>query len=184
MFGELSMGNGCIKPGSEFIGFVREGDWTAATAEISAGRAGSWVETPNDSVFLWLIDINAPTALIVALLEYSKNHEGLEFNRLGLLEECIERSTTRSNAFETFSALLAWGLSPKVYAIGGCTLLQKAIALDRTREVAVLLRYGADPLQRSIFGDESTSAIDVAKESRNAAADIVLASVQDGGADA
>jgi len=81
---------------------------------------------------------------------------------------------TNSNAFEAFSKLLAFGLSPNVYANGGSTLLQKAIEHNRIDAVAELIRYGVDPYQKSVFGSESTDALEEARNASNAAGRMVL----------
>ena len=59
-------------------------------------------------------------------------------------------------------------------ADGGATLLQKAIELNKTKEVAALLVRGVEPLQMSVFGAESTTNIQEAMLAGNDAAKLVL----------
>ena len=90
------------------------------------------------------------------------------------LEVCLRLSLTKENSPTTFAALLESGASPNVM-VGGATLLQHAMLLNRVREVKELLRHGVDPNQRSLFGIESTTNVEEAKAINNEAARLVLA---------
>ena len=129
-------------------------------------------------MFAWLITLEAPIELVIALLQYAAEHESIDLNKLGLLELSMHESSTKENAFEIFSSLLKMGLTPNVLIGGsGCTLLQLAMDLNKVREVKELLRYGVDLHQMSVYGSESTSNLEEAKLISNAAAQLVLESM-------
>lgn len=158
-----------------FLEHIHNGDWASALLLAQQGRLASYLNTSGSSIFAWLIELNAPPDLIVALLGHYINTESVDPNHLGLLEKCIYESNSKTNAFETFSSLLAYGLSPNVIVCGkGCTLLQEAMELNKVREVNELLKYGVDPYQMSIFGKESTSNLEEAARVGNAAGELVL----------
>lgn len=163
---------------SDFLDCVRNGDCISALSLVERREVSSSVPTPASSVFAWLIEINAPTQLVIELLRHCVRSEGIDVNRLGLLEVCLKESPTTENAPNTFSSLLAFGLSPNVIVEGGATLLQKAIELNRTVEVTALLNNGVDPYQMSVFGRESTNNIAEAVNAGNAAGDLVVAKYQ------
>ena len=159
----------------DFLESVRNGDWPAAYSLVRTGHAPCWLATPASSVFAWLIELNAPPRLVVEMVGHCAKVGSIDPNRLGLLEACLPASATRSNAFDTFAALLAFGLSPNVITDGGATLLQKAMTLDKVREVTELLRYGVDPNHMSVHGRESTSNREEAALVGNEAGALALA---------
>ena len=69
-------------------------------------------------MFAWLITLDAPTELVIELLQYDAKHESIDLNKLGLLELFMHESSTKENAFEIFSSLLKMELTPNVL-IGG-----------------------------------------------------------------
>ena len=157
----------------KFVDFVRDGDWQNALEEINSGNVCSATVAADSSVFTWLIDINAPSSLILELMSSCSRLESVELDRFDVLRKCMEESYAKSNAFNTFSKALKWGLDPNVYW-DGSTLLQKAIEMNRVREISELLLHGADPFKLSLFGRESTSSIDDALESGNDASSVLL----------
>ena len=158
-----------------FLDCVRDADWQAAINLVQQGDVPSAIFEPRASLFSKLVDLNAPADLIVSLLDSLIRREALEAEKLGLLAQCMNASASKSNAFATFSALLAYGLTPNCWVIGkGSTLLQEAMELNKVREVEVMMRYGPDPHQMSVFGPESTSNVDEAMRIKNAAATVAL----------
>lgn len=153
---------------------LRCSDWAGAVSLIKRGQASLEIDNPGSSVFSWLIEINFPSQRVVEFLAYCVRVEGIDKDSLQLLEFCLCESSLKSNAFDTFASLLDFGLSPNVLADGGCTLLQKAIELNKVREVEELLRHGVDPQQMNFFGLESTSNIEDAISADNAAGNLVL----------
>ena len=158
-----------------FIESVRSGDWAGALALTRTGELGAAMKTPSRSVFHWLIELDAPTILVVALLGRCMRAGSLDPNTLGLLEFCLEDIHRRSNAPGTFSALLALGLDPNVIADGGRTLFQKAMEWNRIEQVRELLRFGADANCTSIMGRESESNLEEALATDNASARFAVA---------
>jgi len=159
---------------SEFLQSVRDGNWTEASALVHSGDVDSSIPSPSHSVLTWLIELDAPTTLIVDLLNLLVRKESIDPNSMGLLDTCLDFAMNRANAFSTFVALLDYGLSPNVIISGGCTLFQKAIELNRVHEVEALLKHGVDPDQMSVFGRESTSNLDEATSAENAAGRIAI----------
>jgi hypothetical protein len=160
---------------NEFIDAVRSGDWALAQSIVRTGEVSPFLEVPASSVYDWLVEVNAPPELIIELMRQHPTPEFLTRVHGSLMETCLRESTTKSNAFGTLVLLLAEGVSPNRIVDGGCTLLQKAMELNKVREVRELLRYGVDPNQMSVFGRESASNLDDAARLGNEAARIVLA---------
>lgn len=160
---------------TEFLESLRNADWSNASELLDSGdQIDCSVQTPSSSVFNWLIELDAPSNLVVKLVQHCVSSSDLDADRLGLLETCMRLSNTKANAFETFRKLLTHGLSPNVIADGGATLLQKAMEHNKTREVRELLLHGIDPHQMSVFGIESTSNLEEAKQIGNEACELVL----------
>jgi ankyrin repeat protein len=155
---------------NEFMERVREGEWESALLVVRNGT----VSNLGASVLARLIELNAPTELVLALLEHCVRSEAIDPNQLGLLEKCMMESTTKANAVKTFEALLEFGLTPNVIADGGWTLLQKAMELNKVHEVEKLLHHGVDPHQKSIFGVESATNLEEAARIGNAASRVAL----------
>lgn len=167
-----------MNPENQLLDCIREGGWPSALALVHSQNFITKIATPGSSVFAWLITLDAPTELVIALLQYAAKHESIDLNKLGLLELSMHESSTKENAFEIFSSLLKMGLTPNVLIGGrGCTLLQLAMDLNKVREVKELLRYGVDLHQMSVYGSESTSNLEEAKLISNAAAQLVLESM-------
>jgi hypothetical protein len=166
-----------MSPENQLLEYIRQADWVSALTLVKSQDFSTQIQTPESSVFVWLIKLNAPTELIIALLKFAAEHESIDVNELGLLEVSMDESSTKTNAFEIFSSLLKMGLTPNVVVAGrGCTLLQMAMELNKVREVKELLRYGVDLQQMSVFGRESTTNLEEAKLIGNAAALLVLES--------
>jgi hypothetical protein len=163
-----------VKTANSFVEFVRAGDWQSAMALVNRDLVISTLPHPCTSMLERLVESNAPSELVVSFLARCCQEQAINPNSLGLLELCMNMSSTKANALETFAALLDFGLSPNVLADGGATLLQRAIELNKTREVAALLAHGVDPLQMSVFGAESTTNIEEATLADNGAAKLVL----------
>jgi ankyrin repeat protein len=142
---------------TDFIESVNRGDWSTA-AQLARFVNASMV-IPGRSVPAWLIDLNAPSLLVVAVLEAIAQNDNIDLDQQGLLGCCLEASTTKSNSLETFAALLSFGISPNSFVDSGETVFQKALARNLVEEVKLLLTYGVDPYQMSLFGDESTSRL-------------------------
>jgi hypothetical protein len=158
---------------SDFFAAVREGDWALATSLVVQRDVAPFSDAPSP-VYVWLVELNAPPRLIVDLLHLHGKSQPLDKVKKDLMETCLRESTTKGNAFETFALLLADGVSPNLIVDGGSTLLQKAMELNRAREVRELLRYGADPNQTSVFGRESSTNLEEAARLDNEAAKIAL----------
>ena len=163
-----------MKATDSFIEFVRAGDWQSAQELVSRDVVISARPQSCASILVQLIEMNAPSELVVRLLAKCCQQYSIDPNGFGLLELCMNMSGTKANAVETFTALLDFGLSPNVIADGGATLLQKALELNKTKEVAALLVRGVEPLQMSVFGAESTTNIQEAMLAGNDAAKLVL----------
>lgn len=157
----------------DFMSAVQDGDWCAAHELIRQGAVPASLETPGPSVCERLVGLNAPPQLISDLLRQHSGLETLPRLQSGLMAECLRVSATNSNAFATFALLLAQGVSPNLILDGGSTLLQRAMAHNRIREVRELLRHGVDPDQRSIFGLEAASNIEEAALLTNEASRLV-----------
>jgi hypothetical protein len=160
---------------ADFLEAVRDADWNLALSVLGSQGDPSAVRCPSPSPVAWFIELNAPPNVVVQCLRQYTKAEGVEADRLELLELCIALSNSNSNALPTFKALLSAGLSPNIIVDGGDTLLQHAINLNRVPEVEELLCYGVDPHQMNIFGMESTSNLDGARLAGNAAGAIALA---------
>lgn len=161
-----------VNKNDDFLLSIRCGDWINAFLLVNSGAVTSTISVPGTSIFAWLIELNAPTELVTLLLKKWITQESIDVNRLDLLELCIYHSLTKSNAQPTFYALLNLGLSPNVIVNGGATLLQRAMELDKKREVELLLQYGADPQQLSVFGPESTTNLQEAESLETKAAQL------------
>ena len=159
---------------NEFVEAVREANWSYADSLIEQGEVSPLLEIANTSVYEWLVQVNAPSQLVIDLLRRHPESEALGRLKSNLMESCLRESSTKGNAFGTFALLLAEGISPNLIVNGGCTLLQEAMELNRTREVRELLRYNVDPHQMSVFGRDSSSNIDEAARLKNEAAELVL----------
>jgi hypothetical protein len=160
---------------SEFLDAARDANWKLAVSILESHDDPSEIVCPSASPVAWFIRLNAPPDVVVQCLRHYLRGEATEADRLGLLELCISLVSSNSNALPTFRALLTSGLSPNTWIEGGNTLLQHAVELNRTSEVAELLRHGVDPHQMSIFGIESTSNLEGARQAGNAAGALVLA---------
>jgi hypothetical protein len=159
---------------ASFAEAVRDADWDQALSVLKSADDPFSVQCSSSSPIARFIELNAPPhAVTECMREYAKSKH-VEVDRLGLLELCIDLSNSKSNAFPTFKALLAAGMSPNVTVSSGDTLLQHAISLNRVLEVEELLRHGVDPHQMSVFGLESTSNIEGAKLAGNAAGDLAF----------
>jgi hypothetical protein len=165
-------------PTAELLEAVRDADWPQALSILELEQDLSAIRCPSTSLVAWFIELNAPPDVVVACMAQCAKNPRFEANRLGLLERCIEKTNSNSNAFPTFKALLAAGLNPNSIVEGGDTLFQHAIGLNRMPEVEELLRYGIDPHQMNIFGPESTSNIDGAKQAGNTAGDLAFATLR------
>jgi hypothetical protein len=159
----------------EFIEAVRDADWELALSALASEAEPLSVRCPSSSPAAWLIELNAPPNAVVECMKLCTKSERIEPDRFGLLELCVSLTNTNSNAFPTFSALLSAGVSPNTIVCGGDTLLQHAVGLNRVREVEELLRHGVDPHQMNAFGRESTSNLEGAKCSGNAAGKLAIA---------
>jgi hypothetical protein len=159
---------------TDFLEFIRNGDWDAAMALVRDGRVSSAVPTASESVFSWLIELDAPTAMVVELLDICVRCEAIDPDTLGLLGCCLDLPYTTVNTFETFCALLRFGLNPNVMA-NSSPLLRTAMRFGRTREVAEMLKYNIDPFHLSVMGPESTSNLEQAVLIGNQAAMLVIA---------
>lgn len=153
----------------EFVDAVRESNWTLALSILKAEPEIQSIRCPASSLPTWLIEVNAPPAAVVECAKLCLSHEDFQADALGLLEFCVPLTLTTSNAFATFSSLLAEGVSPNTIVCGGDTLLQYLLGLNRVRELEKLLQYGVDPHQMNIFGYESTSNLEGARQSSNEA---------------
>lgn len=141
---------------------------------LKDGQASLEADAHVASFFNYLIEINVPTKIVIDFLTYCVRAGNVDKDSLRLLESCLYESNLKSNAFDTFSSLLNFGLSPNVLVDGGYTLLQKAIELNKVREVNELLLHGIDPHQMNFFGLESTSNIEDAISADNTAGNLVL----------
>lgn len=160
---------------NNFLECVREADWASALLLVERGQLESSLVVADSPVFARLIELDAPANLIVSLLKHFVRTQSVDQDRLGLLEICLCQSSTKAHAFETFSSLLAHGLSPNIIVAGkGCTLLQEAMELNKVREANELISHGVDPQQMSVYGGESTSNLEEAMRLGNAAAKVVL----------
>ena len=152
---------------------VRIGDWTMALSLIRKGGAGLTQHVDPGPLFFWLIDHNAPALLVVTLLAHLVQLHRLNPNKIRLLEYCMDQPESKTNSLETFCSLMALGLNPNVLAASGETLLQKAMAQNNVAHVREMIRFGIDPVQKSVFGNESSTNIEEAKLLDTVAAKLV-----------
>jgi hypothetical protein len=166
----------------DFMLSIRCGDWVEALLLVEGGTVTPTIRSPvpsirspEPSIFAWLIEINAPPALLTRLLKNWADQGAVDSDSLGLLEFCMYFDLTHSHALPTFAALLDLGLSPNTIIDSGATLLQKAMELDKIREVKLLLQYGVNPQQSSVFGSESTTNLEEAASLQTNAAKLAEA---------
>ena len=112
-----------VNPENHLLNCIREADWASALALVQSQNCTTKIATPSSSVFVaWLITLDAPTELIIALLQYAAEHESIDLNKLSLLELSMHGSSTKENAFDVFSSLLEMGLTPNLVVTDrGCT---------------------------------------------------------------
>lgn len=158
----------------DFAQAVRSGDWIAAIALAREGAALRLLEAESSSTYEWLLGANAPAELICELLRSHPTADSLRNLEADLMEACLRESATKANAFDTFVLLLDRGVSPNQMLSGGSTLLQRAMELNKIREVGELIRHGVDPNQTSAFGRESASNFEEAKRLQNEAAKVAV----------
>jgi hypothetical protein len=147
----------------EFVEAVNDSSWQLALSILASAADPTRIPCPGPSPAAWLIDVNAPPHVVVHAARIMLSQDDFEADALGLLERCIPITSTSSNAFSTFSALLADGVGPNKIVCGGDTLLQHLVGLNRVREIQELLRHGVDPDHMNVFGRESTSNLEGAR---------------------
>jgi hypothetical protein len=140
-----------------FIEAVRASDWALALSILEAANHPGSVESPAGSLPVWLVEVNAPPQVVIACQRHLATEHDIQSDCFGLLEQCASLADVNENAYPTFAALLAAGASPNKIIRGGQTLFQNLVALNRVREVQDLLRFGVDPDQMNVFGQEGNS---------------------------
>jgi hypothetical protein len=159
----------------DFSAAVRDSNWSLALSVLGAEEKPRSLRCPSSSPPAWFVEVNAPPQAVVECAKLCLSPAEFRADSFGLLELCIPLAQTSSNAFETFAALLAEGVSPNRIVSGGDTLLQYLIRLNRVREIEELLLYGVDPHHMNVFGRESTSNLEGAQRSGNDAGRVALA---------
>ena len=163
-----------VSDATDFIESVRLANWSTAIELVRNGAVGASLATPGNSVAQWLVELDAPTSLVVEIIRVIAESGKADPNKLGVLFACLELIPTHANAAATFRTLLEEGLSPNVIVSGGATLLQKAFELNRVHQVDALLRYGADPRQKNVFGLDSTTNLEEASYAGNASGQLAI----------
>jgi hypothetical protein len=153
----------------DVVDAVRDGDWARLSGLLDLREVVGAVPVPSDSIFSWMIELNAPSAVLVRLLRFLVEIRSIDPNRQGILEKCLDLSETCSNAFDTFEAMLDHGLDANGFVSDGNTLFQHALGRNRVREVKALLHHGARAEMMNLFGRESTSNVQEATIAGNAA---------------
>ena len=156
-----------------FLEAVRRSDWEEARELLRSGQVLNSDLSSGESLLEQLIDLNAPPELVVELLRQTSSPTDKTTLSAFALEACLRFSLTKENASATFVALLDSGSSPNVW-VGGATLLQRAMHLNRVPEVREMLSHGVDPNQCSLFGIESATNVEEASTIDNAAARLVM----------
>jgi hypothetical protein len=141
----------------DFLEAAKVSDWARALSILEAADHPRSVVCPAPSLPAWLVDVNAPPHVVVSCQRLLASTDDIRSDCYGLLERCASLAYVNSNAYPTFAALLAAGARPNKIICGGETLFQHLVVLNRVREVQEILKYGVDPDQMNVFGQESNS---------------------------